>query len=118
MRLSIKCPHCRSRAAFVKSREMSGTMREVTYRCTNEYCGHVYVAALEVIRTLSPSAIPDPQVHIPLSRHVRRDRLQAVLEGSTAAPDNDAAACQQVAQLDIAFDSPVGEGTSGTISQD
>ncbi|WP_082818860.1 ogr/Delta-like zinc finger family protein [Cupriavidus nantongensis] len=117
MRLSIKCPHCRARAAFVKSREMSLTMREVTYRCTNEYCGHVYVANLEVCRTLSPSSIPDPQVHIPLSRHVRRDRLHAVLEGAAAAPDNDAAAGRQLAQLDIEFDSPIG-GTSETIDQD
>lgn len=44
---------------------------EITYMCKNPECGHIFVAGLEVLRTLSPSAIPDPSVHIQLSKHAR-----------------------------------------------
>ena len=80
MRVTIKCPHCTSRARAVKSREMTVTMREVTYQCTNVLCGHTYVAGLEVMRTLSPSAMPNPQVNIPLSPHVERRLLTVQLD--------------------------------------
>jgi hypothetical protein len=50
---------------------MSGMMMEITYMCKNPGCGHIFVAGLEVLRTLSPSAIPNPSVNIQLSKHVR-----------------------------------------------
>lgn len=40
--------------------------------CQNADCGHVFVAGLEVLRTLSLSAIPAADVRIPLSQHVRQ----------------------------------------------
>ncbi len=55
MRVTIRCPHCNSRAVVRSSREMSATMRELVYMCTNAECGHTYIASLEVQRTLSPS---------------------------------------------------------------
>ncbi len=51
---------------------MSRTMREITYRCENDECGHVYVATLEVVRTIVPSAVPNPDVSIPLSPAVQQ----------------------------------------------
>lgn len=45
-------------------------LREVTYQCRHLLCGHVWVATLEAVRTLSPSAMPCPEVELPLSRHV------------------------------------------------
>ncbi len=89
MRVTIKCPHCTSRARAVKSREMTATMREVTYQCTNAHCGHTYVAGLEIMRTLSPSAMPNPLVNIPLSRHVERRLLNAQLDAAPVAAGSD-----------------------------
>ena len=69
--ISIPCPHCDHRVRAAKSRTMSGMMKEITYMCQNPECGHIFVASLEVLRTLSPSAIPKPGVNIQLSQHVR-----------------------------------------------
>ncbi|WP_442952774.1 ogr/Delta-like zinc finger family protein [Pelomonas sp. BJYL3] len=89
MRVTIKCPHCQSRARAVKSREMSVVTREVTYQCTNAHCGHTYVASLEVMRTLSPSATPNPAVTIPMSAHVQRRLLATQLDLAPVAPGRD-----------------------------
>lgn len=79
LRITIKCPHCKSRAVARSSQEMSETMREITYMCINPECGHTYVAGLEVLRTLSPSAMPKRGVNIPFSPHVR-ERLMEQLQ--------------------------------------
>jgi Ogr/Delta-like zinc finger len=89
MRVTIKCPHCDARARAVKSREMTRTMREVTYQCTNVHCGHTYVAGLEVMRTLSPSAMPNPAVNIPISAHVQRRLLASQLDLAPTAAGID-----------------------------
>ncbi|WP_061942221.1 ogr/Delta-like zinc finger family protein [Collimonas pratensis] len=69
--ISIPCPHCHHRVRAANSHTMSDMMMEITYMCKNPECGHIFVAGLEVLRTLSPSAIPDPSVHIQLSKHAR-----------------------------------------------
>jgi hypothetical protein len=89
MRVTIKCPHCRSRSRAVKSREMTVTMREVTYACTDPHCGHTWVAGLEVMRTLSPSATPNPAVNIPMSSHVQRRLLATQLDVAPMAAGID-----------------------------
>lgn len=89
MRVTIRCPHCNARARAVKSREMTNVMREVTYQCTNVHCGHTYVAGLEVMRTLSPSATPNPAVNIPISSHVQRRLLSTQLDRAPVAPGAD-----------------------------
>ncbi|WP_175037929.1 ogr/Delta-like zinc finger family protein [Burkholderia contaminans] len=71
-RITIKCPVCLGRTTARSSRAMSRTMREITYRCENDECGHVYIATLEVVRTLVPSAMPNPEVSIPLSLAVQQ----------------------------------------------
>jgi len=75
MRITIRCPICSSRSVARTSRELSPTLREISYRCENDTCGHIYIAALEVIRTVVPSAIQNHDVQIPLSRQVRRQQL-------------------------------------------
>jgi hypothetical protein len=77
---SMRCPHCRQPSWIRKSEEMTTLFREVTYTCSNTDCGHVFVCSLEVARTLSPSAIPDPEIHIPLSPHVNRRQLALQLK--------------------------------------
>lgn len=71
----MACPHCAHPARARTSTQLSPLFREVTYTCLNVKCGHVFVCGLEAIRTLSPSAIPDPEINLPLSRHVRKREL-------------------------------------------
>jgi hypothetical protein len=67
MKFSIRCPICRTRAIARSSRELSLTMREITFRCDNDSCGHVYVAHLEIMRSVVRSALDNPEVSIPIS---------------------------------------------------
>lgn len=75
----MSCPHCKDWAYARTSSQMSALYREITYQCRNLLCGHVFVAGLEAIRTLSPSSIPDPEISLPLSRHVRQRELAVQL---------------------------------------
>ena len=76
MRFSIACPLCSTRAIARTSREMSETMREITFRCDDDECGHVYVARLEAVRTLVPSGRYGLHPDIPFSTHSRATRWQ------------------------------------------
>ena len=77
--IHFPCPHCRARAFIRTSEEMTTTMREITYQCTDPECGHTYVVVAEVDRTLSPSAKPNPSVLLPISQIVK-DRVMRQLE--------------------------------------
>lgn len=86
----MRCPHCKQSARARTSAQLSPLFREVTYTCLNPECGHVFVCGLEAIRTLSPSAIPDPEIQLPLSHHVREhaltQQLRTDLEQATHDP--------------------------------
>lgn len=60
-------------------------LREVTYQCRHLLCGHIWVCTLEAVRTLSPSAMPSPDVSLPLSRHIHPSLIDA-LEDQMALP--------------------------------
>ena len=81
----MACPHCEFDSVIRTSWVMTKLMRETTYQCTNPECGHTFIALTEIVRTLSPSATPDPQVNIPLSSHVRRDVMRTVLDHADTA---------------------------------
>ncbi|QIL83602.1 ogr/Delta-like zinc finger family protein [Diaphorobacter sp. HDW4A] len=81
----MACAHCKASAEIRTSAMLTVTMRETIYQCTNVECGHTFVVASEVVRTLCPSATPDPTVNIPLSTHVRRDMLRVVLDNAGEA---------------------------------
>ncbi len=81
LRLRMRCPHCSAPATCRDSESMSLLLKELIFVCSNfSECGHTFVANLEVVRTLSPSAIPNPEICIPLSPHVRSAVLIAQLE--------------------------------------
>ncbi|MFI9652918.1 ogr/Delta-like zinc finger family protein [Guyparkeria sp. GHLCS8-2] len=67
------CPHCQSKARVGKSTQVTPTYKELRCTCANDECGYVWVACITPVRTLSPSAVPDPDVAIPLSPHIRRE---------------------------------------------
>jgi hypothetical protein len=76
LRIIICCPHCKSRAVARSSQEKTETMREITYQCIDAECGYTYVAALEIVRGLSPSGKPSQTVRVPMSQHIRERVMQ------------------------------------------
>lgn len=64
-RFRMKCPHCLSFAKARSSDTLTATYKEVRFECVNDACGHVWVAGLEALRTLCPSEIPNPDIHLP-----------------------------------------------------
>ena len=78
--MRLPCPHCRHPSVIRTSEQMTTLMRQYVFCCVNPECGHTFVGTLEISRTLSPSATPDPSVNLPLSSHVRRDMLRAQLD--------------------------------------
>jgi hypothetical protein len=70
--MRIRCPHCKSWANVRNSVEVTPLLRDMFLVCKNAACGHTFAAAMEINRTLSPSATPNPAIVLPLSQHVRR----------------------------------------------
>jgi hypothetical protein len=80
---TIDCPHCQSRAIVRDSQSVTDMVRELRIACTNEDCGHTYVAQLAVIRTVRPSATPKKGVFIPFGAWTRP------ANDDHPTPDND-----------------------------
>lgn len=76
------CPHCKGPSTIRSSQQVTPSYSEILRICANPLCGHVWIDSVEAVRTLSPSAIPDPEIYIPLSQHVRRDGVIAVMNQS------------------------------------
>lgn len=88
----MRCPHCKAPTSARTSRSLSRLYREVTYQCRNSRCGHVFVAGLEALRTLSPSATPCPEINLPFARSVRLGQIVNQLKQATLAPPDEASA--------------------------
>lgn len=71
MSLTHYCPHCGSRAKVTGCEQITRITRELHYACRNTECGHTYVALLQAIRTISPSAIPHPEITLPFSKRAK-----------------------------------------------
>ncbi|MDZ5456980.1 ogr/Delta-like zinc finger family protein [Azohydromonas lata] len=103
MRLGFFCPHCGCRSTGRNNRYLSPLLMELTFVCNNLQCGHIYVAQIEAVRSLSPSSIPRTDIQLPLSQHVRRGALNAVLSNSpvaaTADPVDDVPAASRTGDL-------------------
>lgn len=65
--LMVRCPHCDERATIRTSEQLLPTQREMRAVCENEECGHAFVIDMTVVRTVVPSRIPNPDVHLPFS---------------------------------------------------
>ncbi len=76
----MQCPHCEHTVTARTSPKQTAIYREVVYQCRNVQCGHVLVCGLEAIHTLSPSAMPNPEVNLALSRFVQRCQLISQLQ--------------------------------------
>ena len=65
--VSICCPHCDGLAQVRTSKSVTRLVRESYLQCRNVECGHTFVAQMVIVRTLSPSAAPRADVHIPMA---------------------------------------------------
>lgn len=85
---SISCPHCRSVAAIRTSDQVSDLLRQLRFRCENDECGHVFAADLSIVRTIVPSATPNPAIKLPFAVRAK----PANDDNRTPANDDDAGA--------------------------
>lgn len=65
--LSQHCPHCGKTATVRTSERLSDTMRALYFQCRDMTCGHTWKSHLEAVCTITPPAIPNPRVNLPLS---------------------------------------------------
>ncbi|WP_420493167.1 ogr/Delta-like zinc finger family protein [Sedimenticola hydrogenitrophicus] len=75
-----QCPHCHSNCTVKRSQQLSPMCREITAACSNVECGWTGVFYQEPVRTLSPSALPDPAISIPISSHINTDNVKKSLQ--------------------------------------
>lgn len=76
----MRCPHCEWDVNVRDSRQITPLVRQITFACKNNDCGHIFIGLLEAITTLSPSAIPSPDIHLPLSPNIRSDVIRKQLD--------------------------------------
>lgn len=72
--MRLKCPHCGGIAQIRTSRGLSEITRELKIQCLNVECSHSWVAIIEAVRTIAPSMVPNPAIHIPLSPRMENPR--------------------------------------------
>lgn len=85
----MPCPHCGHRARIRTSRLLAPVYAEAYLQCSNHLCGHVFVCAMQVLRSVSPSACPNPEIQIPLARNVIASVLAQQLELLQQEQSND-----------------------------
>lgn len=101
--MRMTCPHCLENAYTRTSLPVTNLTRETIFVCKNVQCGHVFSALTEISKTISPSAIPNPAVILPMSTHIKRKLLQTQLERAQSA--------------DVDFARHVEEDVSGPTTQ-
>jgi len=69
--VAFLCPHCGAETGVRTSSRITPTLRKADLLCTNPQCGHAFVVHAEAVRTLSPSARPNPAIYLPMSVEVR-----------------------------------------------
>ncbi|MFV0679237.1 ogr/Delta-like zinc finger family protein [Ottowia sp.] len=82
----IDCPDCGQPLRIRTSHKLGTTMRRLGYDCINVECGATFAATLMLDARLNVPARPSTSVVIPLSPHVNRGRIRAVLD---TAPEGD-----------------------------
>jgi hypothetical protein len=81
--MRMMCPHCNEHAYTRTSLQLTSTSRETIFQCRN--------FETEINRTISPSAIPNPMVILPMSTHIKRKLLQTQLDAMPSSQYEGAA---------------------------
>lgn len=89
--VTMLCPHCELIAYVRSSQPMTALYRQLVFRCSNDLCGHVFVADLVAVRTVSPSACPNPEITLPFAKTVKLRNLSLQLELAFRDAANDPA---------------------------
>ncbi|MCU6498920.1 ogr/Delta-like zinc finger family protein [Rugamonas sp. A1-17] len=76
MSVKMKCPHCEAKAVARALDEISNTVSEIIFQCDDPYCGHTFVARLEVMRTTTPPKKEKAVSGIPLSPKSKHGRAE------------------------------------------
>lgn len=85
----VDCPDCGAAMRIRTSYAVGQTMRRLTYECLNVECGASFAASITIDARLNMPAQPSTTVLIPVSPHVNRARIRALIDGS---PEGDYAA--------------------------
>lgn len=80
--MRVKCPHCGTTSTIRSSKRMSKLVSEASANCNNIACGHTFVVSIEAVRTISPSAFPDPLVAAQLKQSVTGLKIYGVVPAS------------------------------------
>jgi hypothetical protein len=79
----LHCPHCNAPTFRRSSRLVMPTFREIFYQCRNFACGFTFKASLNVDYGITPSAVPNPAIDLPMRP---MDRVPGVTVVETAEP--------------------------------
>ncbi len=83
----LRCPHCHSVGERRTSRAINDTFREIYYSCSNFFCRHTWKASLSYDYGITPSAIPNPAVTLPLRPVERAEVIDDSKRRSLPGPD-------------------------------
>ncbi len=84
---SLQCPHCDCRGRVRSSETITPQHRKLYYQCSNVLCGHSWLATVSYEYGLSPSAIPNPKVTLPLRPMPRQQVMELLREVDPDQPD-------------------------------
>lgn len=82
----MKCPHCESKAVAKSKTLISPLIEEIIFRCDDDYCGHSFVARLEIVKTTRPPKNGGRDLDIPTSNRSKYARTERQ-HGQTEAKD-------------------------------
>lgn len=85
--LGMNCPHCGTWSTVRNSEYYAPLVRAVFFQCRQLHCGHTWKAHLEVIHTITPSAVPNPNINIPLSPH--SENLRRIAQSKSDSRQQD-----------------------------
>lgn len=66
------CPHCKCEARARSSEQLTPLTKLIWYQCRNLDCGHTFRATEEITHSISPSAMPDPAINLPMGKGVAK----------------------------------------------
>lgn len=72
MSYGLRCAHCYAKVRIRTSTADHLLLRTAYLQCTNEACGAAYRASFEVTHLLSPPAIYNPAINLPMAPSAMR----------------------------------------------
>lgn len=76
----MRCPHCKTPGEIRSSSDEIVTLRLIYFCCRNPACGHTWRSSMVYDFGLSPSAIPDPALDLPMRPLARAEVLRALAD--------------------------------------